>query len=214
MVKKGIQMKNKYKLLAILFAIYAGGVITQNVLAAKQIDIWVFTVTTGILVSPFVFIVQDVISELFGYNIAKKMVLTGFAVNFVAVLLFMLAITLPSSAFWSNQEAFSSVLGTTLRISIASFTAYIVGSLVNTKIMTALKPRLEKFLFFRAISSTIAGQFLDNFLFSFIAFFGVLPNPAIWSMVIGATIFEVLYEIIFYPITRVSIQKAKKYIKE
>ncbi len=207
-------LDNKYKLLAILFAIYAGGVITQNVLAAKQIDIFAFTVTTGILVSPFVFIVQDVISELFGFKTAKKMVLTGFAINFVAVLLFTLAIYLPSSAFWNNQEAFSSILGTTLRISIASFTAYIIGSLINTKVMTALKPKMEKFLFFRAISSTIAGQFFDNFLFSFIAFFGVLPNPAIWSMVIGATIFEVLYEVVFYPLTKLSIKKAKKYIND
>lgn len=172
-----------------------------------------FTVTTGILVSPIVFIIQDIVSEIYGYKEAKKMVLLGFLMNFVGVLLFTLAIYLPSSQFWFNQDAFSTILGTTLRISIASFIAYIVGSLTNTKIMVVLRDKYPKSLFIRAISSTIVGQFLDNALFAFIAFLGILPLSAIISMVIGGTIFEVLYEVLFYPITKTSIKKLKNYIK-
>jgi len=134
--------------------------------------------------------------------------------NFVGVLLFTLAIHLPSSQFWFNQNAFSTILGTTLRISIASFTAYIIGSLTNSGIMVWLKKKFPKSLFIRAISSTIVGQFLDNAVFATVAFLGVLPNAAILSMIIGGTIFEVLYEIIFYPITKLSICKCKKYIEE
>lgn len=204
----------KYNLLMIMFGVYAGAIMIQNILATKQIDIFIFTVTTGILVSPIVFIIQDIVSEIYGYKDAKKMVLLGFIMNFIGVLLFTLAIHLPSSQFWNNQEAFSSILGTTLRISIASFTAYIIGSLTNSKIMVILKEKYPKSLFIRAISSTIVGQFLDNALFATIAFLGVLPLQAIISMVIGGTIFEVLYEIIFYPITKTSISKIKKYINE
>lgn len=202
------------KVLQIMFGIYTAAILIQNILATKQVDIFIFTVTTGILVSPIVFIIQDIVSEVYGYKDAKKMVLLGFLMNFVAVLLFTLAIYLPSSQFWSNQDAFSSILGTTFRISIASFTAYIIGSLTNSKIMVSLRDKFPKSLFVRAISSTILGQFLDNALFSTIAFLGVLPINAIISMIFGATVFEVLYEIIFYPITRISINKIKKYIGE
>lgn len=204
----------KNKLLQTFIGIYTGAIIIQNILATKQIDIAIFTVTTGILVSPIVFIIQDIIAELYGYKDAKKMVLLGFLMNFVGVLLFTLAIHLPSSQFWNNQAAFSSILGTTLRISVASFTAYIIGSLTNSGIMVWLKKKFPKSLFVRAISSTIVGQFLDNALFATIAFLGVLPLNAIFSMIIGGTIFEVLYEIIFYPITKISIKKCKNYIEE
>lgn len=204
----------KNKLLQIFFGIYTGAIIIQNILATKQIDIAMFTVTTGILVSPIVFIIQDIIAELYGYKDAKKMVLLGFLMNFIGVLLFTLAIDLPSSQFWFNQEAFNTILGTTFRISIASFTAYIIGSLTNSGTMVWLKKKLPKSLFVRAISSTIVGQFLDNAVFATVAFLGVLPKAAILSMVVGGTIFEVLYEIIFYPITKISICKCKKYIEE
>lgn len=204
----------KNKLLQTFMGIYTGAIIIQNILATKQIDISIFTVTTGILVSPIVFIIQDIIAELYGYKDAKRMVLLGFLMNFVGVLLFTLAIHLPSSQFWNNQAAFSSILGTTLRISIASFTAYIIGSLTNSGIMVWLKKKSPKSLFVRAISSTIVGQLLDNALFAIIAFLGVLPTSAIISMIIGGTIFEVLYEIIFYPITKISIKKCKNYIEE
>lgn len=202
----------KNNILMLMFGIYTGAIIIQNILATKQIDIFMFTVTTGILVSPLVFIIQDLIAELYGYEKAKKMVLLGFIMNFIGVLLFTLAIYLPSSQFWFNQVAFSSILGTTLRISIASFTAYVVGSLTNSKVMVMLKEKYPKSLFVRAISSTIVGQFLDNAIFATLAFLGVLPLSAIYSMVIGGTIFEVLYEVIFYPITKFSILKIKKYI--
>lgn len=204
----------KNKLLQTFIGIYTGAIIIQNILATKQIDIAMFTVTTGILVSPIVFIIQDIIAELYGYKDAKKMVLLGFLMNFVGVLLFTLAIHLPSSQFWNNQTAFSSILGTTLRISVASFTAYIIGSLTNSGIMVWLKKKFPKSLFVRAISSTIVGQFLDNALFATLAFLGILPLNAIFSMIIGGTIFEVLYEIIFYPITKISIKKCKNYIEE
>lgn len=116
--------------------------------------------------------------------------------------------------FLLDSGAFSSILGTTLRISIASFTAYVIGSLTNSGIMVWLKNKFPKSLFVRAISSTIVGQLLDNALFATIAFLGVLPTSAIISMIIGGTIFEVLYEIIFYPITKISIKNCKKYIEE
>lgn len=204
----------KNRLLPVLFGVYCASLMIQNILATKTIDVAVFTVTTGVLVSPLVFIIQDVVSELYGYKKTKQMIFLSFAMNFIATLLFQLAIIIPSSAAYANQEAFSTILGSTLRITCASFAAYVTGSLINAKVMVWLKKRYEKSLFARAISSTLAGQFLDNAIFSFGAFAFVLPVPVILSMVIGATLFEVIYEIAFYPVTKKAIREMERRVKE
>lgn len=199
-------------LLPLLYAAYASSLLAMNLLATKQFDLWQFTVTTGILVSPIAFIIQDLATEVFGFRIAKRMILTGFVILIVASLVYQLAILIPPSNFWSNQAAFASILSTTLRISLASLTAYLVGSLVNAKIMDQLKQSYPDSLFFRAITSTIFGQLLDNLLFAFLAFWGVLPLSALISMVIGGTLFETIYEIVLYPLTRLLIRLCQNYL--
>ncbi|MGX7092358.1 queuosine precursor transporter [Hutsoniella sourekii] len=200
------------RLLTFLYAAYAASILAMNLLATKQFDFWQFTVTTGILVSPIAFIIQDLMTELFGYKEARSMILTGFFIMLIATLIYQLAIIIPPSAFWSNQEAFASILGTTLRISLASFTAYIIGSLMNARIMDQLKNKYQHLLFVRVISSTLVGQLLDNLVFAVLAFYGILPVAAIASMVIGGTLFETVYEVILYPVTRLLIQAAQNYI--
>lgn len=199
-------------LLPLLYAAYASSLLAMNLLATKQFDLWQFTVTTGILVSPIAFIIQDLTTEVFGFRIAKRMILTGFVILIVASLVYQLAILIPPSNFWSNQAAFASILSTTLRISLASLTAYLIGSLVNAKIMDQLKQSYPDSLFFRAITSTIFGQLLDNLLFAFLAFWGVLPLSALISMVIGGTLFETIYEIVIYPLTRLLIRLSQTYL--
>lgn len=209
-----MKSKNLLKVLPIIFGIYCAAIIAQNVLATKTIDLLVFTVTTGILVSPVVFIIQDISCELFGYKKTKEMVLLSFSLNILVVLLFQLAILLPGSATYTGQEHFSAVLESTLRISLSSFAAYLVGSLINSKIMVTLREKNKGNLFVRAISSTLAGQFLDNAIFSFGAFLFVLPLPAILSMVVGGTLVEVVYEIILYPLTKRAIAFVDRKLKE
>ena len=89
-----------------LFGIYCAGIIIQNILATKNIDITIFTVTTGILVSPLVFIIQDIQTEVYGYKKAKKMIILGYLMNFIAIMLYSFSILIPSSNTYTNQEAF------------------------------------------------------------------------------------------------------------
>ena len=197
-------MEKKSNREAIIFGIYTAALLIQNILALKSIDVWRFTMTTGVLVSPIVFMAQDVESEIYGFKRARTMILLAYGMNFIFTILAYLAIIIKPSVAYGNQAAFSAIFSTTARITIASFAAYTVGSLVNAKIMTIGKDRHG--LFFRAISSTVAGQLLDNAIFSFGAFLGVLPVPALISMVVGATIWETVYEIVFYPATRAIIK--------
>lgn len=205
-----MQNSFKHRLLSVLFGVYCASLMIQNILATKTIDVAVFTVTTGVLVSPLVFIIQDVTSELYGFQKAKRMILLSFAMNFLATVLFQIAIALPPSATYSTQAAFETILSSTFRITCASFAAYVTGSLINSKIMVVLKEKHNQGLFIRAITSTLAGQFIDNAIFAFGAFAFVLPTPAILSMIIGGTLFEVVYEIVFFPVTKRIIYAMQK----
>lgn len=202
-------MNTKRNREAILFGVYAAALLIQNILALKTIDIWVFSMTTGILVSPIVFMAQDVESEIYGYKHARAMILLGYLMNFIFTALVSIAIAMVPSVAYGNQEAFSTIFSTTWRITIASFAAYTIGSLMNAKIMTMRKEKHG--LFFRAIFSTVVGQFLDNAIFCFGAFLGVLPFNVIAMMVLGATVWEVVYEIILYPLTKRVIEYFTKH---
>ena len=197
-------MKKDYK--PFLWALYCASIVAMNVLAAKQIDILGLTVTCGIFVSGFVFWSQDIVVEIYGAQESRKMVLTCYGLSAIMTLAYQVAIDVPASQFWDMQEAFESILQTTTRITVASFVAYTIGSLVNVHIMGELKKRHPKSLFIRAVGSTVIGQLLDNGLFAFVAFLGVLPLQAIISMMIGGTLVEVVTEIVLYPILKPTIR--------
>jgi uncharacterized integral membrane protein (TIGR00697 family) len=181
----------------------------MNILASKQMDILLFTINLGLFISPIVFIINDIQSEVYGYRSAKDLIIAGLAVNVAVAVIYFAAVNVPPSVNFVNQEAFRAVLGSTARITIASVTAYFVGSLINAKVMVSMKRRFEKYLFVRAITSTVAGQLIDNVVFMTLAFAGILPPIAIMTMVIGGTIIETVYEIAFYPVTRAFIKKLK-----
>lgn len=191
-----------------IFGIYCAALLIQNILALKLVNILGFSLTTGILISPVVFILQDIESEIFGFEKAREMILLAYVMNFIFTILVSIAIVIPSVSAYSNQESFANLFSTTPRIAIASFLAYCVGSLTNTKIMVLNKEKHS--LFHRAIFSTVIGQLLDNFIFASVAFMGTIPVTSIISMTIGGTILETLYEIVFFPITQKLINKFKK----
>lgn len=191
-----------------IFGIYCAALLIQNILALKLVNILGFSLTTGILISPVVFVLQDIESEIFGFEKAREMILLAYVMNFIFTILVSIAIIIPSVSAYSNQESFANLFSTTPRIAIASFLAYCVGSLTNTKIMVLNKEKHS--LFHRAIFSTVIGQLLDNFIFASVAFMGTIPVTSIISMTIGGTILETLYEIVFFPITQKLINKFKK----
>ena len=111
---------------------------------------------------------------------------------------------------FENSEAFSIVLGSTFRLLIASFAAYLVGSIVNAKLMVYLKKWDEDKLFFRCIVSTLFGEGLDAIVFIFIGFLGTMPLEALLLMIVAQALFKTIYEIIVYPLTRTVIIKIRE----
>ena len=200
----------KTELYAILTGIFTSSLIVSNIIAGKTFDFFSFTLPCGVVIFPVIYIVNDVLAEIYGYEKARKVILLGFFMNLVAVICYQITILLPAPAFFENSEAFSIVLGSTFRLLVASFAAYLAGSLVNAKVMVYLKKWDENKLFFRCIVSTLFGEGLDAIVFIFIGFLGTMPLEALLLMIVAQALFKTVYEIIVYPLTRTVIFKVRK----
>lgn len=199
----------KTELYAMLTGVFTASLIVSNIIAGKTFDFFSFTLPCGVIIFPIIYIVNDVLAEVYGYEKARKVILLGFLMNLVAVVCYNITIMLPAPVFFENSDAFAAVLGSTFRLLVASFVAYLVGSLVNAKMMVVMKKWDEDKLFLRCIVSTLFGEGLDAVIFIFIGFLGTMPFEALILMIMAQALFKTAYEIIVYPLTRYVIGTVK-----
>ncbi|MEI6276732.1 MAG: queuosine precursor transporter [Prolixibacteraceae bacterium] len=197
-----------FMMAGILFAIC---LLISNILATKIILIGSWAAPAGVLIFPIAYILNDVIVEVWGYQKARLIIWSGFAVNILAVLFFSLAMVMPAAPFWHNQEAFNTILGNTPRIIAASLTAYLTGSFLNAMVMSKVKVLMKgKNFSVRAILSTLVGETADSMIFIFIAFAGNLPLNALIGMVFTQALIKTIYEILILPFTILVVRWVKK----
>ena len=201
-------MKEKNNLYAVFTGIFCASLIISNVLAFKTISLLGVVLPAAVIIFPIVYIVNDTMTEVFGYSKAKIAIFTGFIMNAIAVLAYNIAIIAPYPEYFSGQDSFSLVLGSSARVFIASITAYLIGSLANAKIMDKMKN--GKSLMARCVFSTLCGEGLDAMIFITIAFVGTMPITELIKMIIAQAIFKTVYEIIAFPITNIVIKNLKK----
>ena len=207
---------SKDLLLLICAGVSIMSLIVSNIITNKQVEVPLvgWAITCGSVCVPLSYIVDDLLAEIYGFRTARRVIYIGFAMNFIAVLYFQMAIVIPGISTFTAQAAFETVLGATLRTTIASFLAYIIGSLANAKIMDVMHRRDgESGLFLRCISSTVVGEFFDMAVFAVLAFAGVLPWPTIGQMIVTNTCAKVAVEAIFYPIVTRHVIKWAKSLK-
>ena len=206
---KNIIMVTKTELYAYLAGVFTAALIISNIIAGKTFDFFSFTLPCGVIIFPVIYIVNDVLAEVYGYEKARKVILLGFFMNLIAVICYNITIWLPAPVFFGVSDAFSTVLGSTSRLLVASFAAYLVGSIVNAWAMVYLKKWDEDRLFFRCILSTLFGEGLDALIFITIAFWATMPVEALIMMIVAQTLFKTVYEIIIYPLTKYVIGRIK-----
>ena len=197
--------------------------VTSNLLGTK-----IFRVTDDIalpcavLVFPISYILNDVITEVWGFKRARQIIWTGFAMNFIVVAFGGIAALMPAVAPGADT-AFCEIFGFAPQVTVASFLAFIIGSLMNAYVMTRMKLADEgksgyvwRFSL-RAILSTIIGEGLDSLIFIPLAFYvfpmifggNQLPLPVMLTMMASQVAVKTLYEIIVLPVTL----KVVKYVK-
>ncbi len=186
----------------LLTALFIACLITSNVIAVKVVNIAGLTLPAGIIIFPISYIINDVLTEIYGYQKARFVIILGFLANIIFVAGVLVAIVLPSAVFWESQNAFITILGVTPRLLMASMAAYLIGSMSNAWVMERMKSWTKgKMLWTRTMSSTIIGEGLDSLIFVTTAFVGRLPPGIIISMVVAQWLFKSAYEAVVTPIT-------------
>ena len=207
-------MKKEYSNLFIYLSMtFVVCLLLSNILAAKMLAIGKFSITAGTLVFPISYIINDVLSEVYGYKKTKNIVLAGFILQLFMIIVFAVAIYLPAPAWFENSDEFALILGSTPRIAVAGLISYLFGSLVNAKVLVKMRDKSEKYFGIRAVLSTLFGETVDSMIFVPAAFFGTMPNKEILTMILSLITLKTLYETIFLPITYQVIKRVKKYEK-
>lgn len=196
-------MKNSVSVLFMLAGIlFATCLLISNILATKILMIGPWSAPAGVIIFPIAYILNDVITEVWGFAKARLIIWTGFAVNVLAVLFFTAGIVIPGAPFWQNQDAFATILGNTPRIVLASLSAYLIGSFLNAFVMSRMKVLTQgKGFSARAILSTLAGESADSLIFISIAFAGIFPIGVLITMVFTQAMLKTAYEILILPVT-------------
>ena len=184
-----------------IVAVFVTSLVVSNIIAIKLLDVADRVFDAGNILFPLTYLIGDVLTEVYGVRVARRVILLGFACNLLAVGAIQAAVHLPAADFWAeNDAAFGDTLGTTWRIFVASLVAYLIGELVNSTLLARLKVVTGgSFLWFRTITSTIFGQGIDTVLFVSIAFAGT--GAPLGEAILTTWVIKVAWETAATPLT-------------
>jgi len=175
--------------------------IASNLFEVKIFDAGIMPLTGGFLIFPISYILNDCITEVYGYKKMRFVILTAFAMNAFVVLTAQLVRILPPEDFWDGQEHFDYVFAANLRITLASIAAFVFGSILNSLVMVKMKQRQVRGGFcLRAVVSSLLGESLDSLIFFPIAFWGVGMKNLLTMMAVQIVL-KTTYEILVLPLT-------------
>lgn len=207
MIKSKQQVSVLFMLFSILFCVC---LIAANILETKQISVLGISLTGGLIVFPISYIINDCVCEVWGFQKARLLIWTGFAMNFFFVAMGALCDWIPGAPYWTNEAGFHAIFGLAPRVAAASFVAFIVGSFANAYVMSKMKIRDKGRNFsLRAILSTIVGESFDSVIFFPLALGGVVPTEELPKLMLWQVLLKTVYEVIALPIT-IRIVKALK----
>lgn len=186
----------------VIAALFVTCLITANLIAVKLISLFGWILPAAVFVFPLSYITGDVLTEVYGYSRARKVIWLGFFCNFIFVLFVWIGQILPPAVFWDGQAAYARILGYTPRLLAASFLAYLVGEFANAFVLAKMKIATRgKWLWLRTIGSTVVGQGLDSAIFITLAFAGTIPGKGLMSAVITQWLAKSIYEASVTPLT-------------
>ena len=201
-----------------LTIVFVTAMLISNVITAKQVLLPFGIIMTGaVFIFPITYILSDVFSEVYGYKWSRTTCYFAFSMNLFMVIVFSLVIKTPAPSYWTNQEAFAAVLGSTPRVMGASLLAYVVGDFVNDRVFKKMKERHVgelKGFGLRAIASSFFGELCDSLVFLPLAFLGQMPLKTLAIMTVCQVLIKTGYEIVILPLTTLVVKKANKYEKE
>jgi len=187
-------------------ALFVTCLVTANTIATKLIAVGGVVLTAGIVIFPLSYVLGDVLTEVWGYTAARRVIWLGFACNALAVAAIWVGAELPAAPFWKGQGAYDEILGQTPRILLASFVAYLAGEFANAFVLAKLKILTRgRWLWTRTIGSTLVGQGLDTVVFVTLAFAGTVPTRTLGTIIVAQWAVKVAYEAAATPLTYAAV---------
>jgi len=195
----------------VISSLFVTCLITANIIIAKQINVGGVVLPAAIIIFPLSYIIGDVLTEVYGYRQARRIIWLGFICNFIAVLAIWIAKVLPPAPVFEAQNAYERILGSTPRFLIASFVAYLAGEFTNSVVLSKMKIMTKgRWLWTRTIGSTLVGQGIDTVVVLSIAFVGVLPLSMLGVMMFFHWLVKCVYEAAATPLTYLVVGYLKR----
>ncbi len=211
--------KRQYRYYDLVMAAFVTVLVCSNLIGpAKiaQLDLPVLGVVTfgaGVLFFPISYVFGDVLTEVYGYDRARKVIWAGFAGLVFASVMATVVVALPPAPFWTHQPAYEIAFGSTWRIVLASMIAYFCGEFVNSFVLAKMKIMTKgRWLWTRTIGSTIAGEAVDSALFYPLAFYGtgIIPDEKLPLVMLAQFVTKVGVEVVFTPLTYKVVNALKR----
>jgi hypothetical protein len=162
------------------------------------------TFGAGVLFFPISYVFGDILTEVYGYARARKVIWAGFGGLAFASFMAMVVVALPPAPFWQHQGAYEIAFGNAWRIVAASMFAYFCGEFVNSYVLAKMKILTAgRWLWSRTIGSTIAGEAVDSALFYPLAFYGtgIIPDEKLLLVMAAQFVAKVAVEVALTPAT-------------
>jgi uncharacterized integral membrane protein (TIGR00697 family) len=195
--------RRNYKYYDLVMAAFVTVLLCSNVIGASKVtQAWGFPFSAGNLFFPISYIFGDILTEVYGYARARKVVWAGFSALAFASFMAWLVVTLPPAQTFANQAAVETIFGATPRIAIASLIGFFFGEFCNSITLAKMKVWTNgKHLWSRTIGSTIVGEFADTLVFYPLAFIGVWDTALLLEVMCTNYALKVSWEVVNTPIT-------------
>ena len=192
-----------YRYYDLVMAAFVTVLLCANLIGASKVAmVGGYAFGAGVLFFPVSYIFGDILTEVYGYARARKVVWAGFGASIFAAFMAWSVVGMPPAPGWENQAAMEAVFGSTPRIVAASLLAYFSGEFCNSYVLARMKVLMEgRFLWMRTIGSTIAGELVDSLIFYPVAFLGTWPTELVLRVMAGNYLLKVLWEALMTPFT-------------
>jgi queuosine precursor transporter len=200
-----------YKLLSLITSLNITFQLISDVTAGKLISVFGYPVSITVLYFPITYIISDVLTEVYGYAKARKVLWTTLLCSVIAGVVYQVVASWTPASVFPDNAAYVKVFQSVPRILFGGWLAVFSGDIANNFTLAKLKVLTEgKFLWLRTISSTVVGQFVNTAVFYIIALGGVLPSNVLIQAVLAGWILKTLVEVVFTPITYAVVSWLKK----
>ena len=193
----------------LLVGLYIACELIANVTASKPIQLGGIVVPAAIFIYTLTFTLIDLINETFGKQGARKVIFAALIANLLLAAYTQFAVILPPASFYQGQEAFSTVLGNTPRIVLASLVAYLLSSLVDAEIFAFWKSNIRGPKWARVLISNTISTGIDSMVFITLAFYGLMP---VWALIKGQYLVKMAVTVGSLPL--IYLVKSKRKIGE